>query len=64
MHQIPRVLEHLRQTVSDVAFLEPGTWTYSQEESLGTVGPDGSQTALYQCYPKGSVRATGAGQDS
>jgi hypothetical protein len=53
------------ETVDDVAPLaRPGTLIYSQEESLGAVGPDGSQTALYQCYPEGSVGATGTGQDS
>jgi hypothetical protein len=53
------------ETVDDVAPLaRPGTWTYSQEESPGSVGPDGSQAAFYQCYPEGLVGATGAGQDS
>jgi hypothetical protein len=53
------------ETVDDVAPLaRPGTWTYSQEESTGTVWPDGSQAAHYQYYPGGSVGATGAKQDS
>jgi hypothetical protein len=53
------------ETVNDeVPLARPGTWTYSQKESPGSAGPDGSQATLYQCYPEGSVGSTGAGQDS
>ena len=53
------------ETVDDVAPLaRPGTWTYSPEEPTGTVEPDGSQAALYQCHPEGSAGAAGKGQDS